>query len=204
MFYVNSVVSSFVMLKKMASLIEGFFFFFFSFLNLYKSKCTYTLVLWSSFLPLGIFLLVAHVGFVGKKRGTLMHLTDDSAWPSALPVEGMVMSVIGRKQSKPAGHTLPFALVCCSVCSWNAVPPHPQAFNSGTKWLANLKKMQMLEIQKNKINKSQDKDPPTQHTFQKSFLSQYQVGEEEKLGGGLHHPRPRPPPGPMLRCRTLG
>ena len=72
--------------------------FSFSFLNLYKLKCTYTLVLQSSFPPLGIFLLVAHVGFVGKKKGALMHLTDDSAWPSARLVEGG--NVSNREKAK--------------------------------------------------------------------------------------------------------
>lgn len=43
-------------------------------------------------------------------------------------------------------------------------------------------------MQKNKINKSQDRDPSTQHTLRKlfivdeAFISQYRVDEEEKLG----------------------
>lgn len=102
----------------------------------------------------------------------------------------VVMSVIGRKQSKPAGHTLPFALVWCSLCSWNAVPPHPQPFNSGTKLPANLKKMQMLEIQRNKINKSKEKDHSTQHTFQKSFLASIRLMRKRSWEEGSTTPLP--------------
>ena len=54
----------------------------------------------------------------------------------------------------------------------------------------------MLEMQKNKINKSQDMDPPTQHTFRKlfivdeAFISQYQVDEEESWVEGSITPLP--------------
>lgn len=66
----------------------------------------------SSFLPLGIFSLVARVGFVTKKeRKTLMHSTDYPDLPPTLPVEWMVMSVIRRKQGHSADRTVPFALV---------------------------------------------------------------------------------------------
>lgn len=133
--------------------------------DLRESKCTHTLVSWSSFLPLGIFSLVAHVGFVRKKGGrTLMHLTDYPDLPSILLFEWMVMSVIGRKQRHSADHTVPFALVWHSLCFWNCLA-QPPTFQLSDETTRSSQEMQMLEMQKNKINKSQGMDPPTQHTF---------------------------------------
>lgn len=117
--------------KSLPNLLAGNLLF-----DLRESKCTHTLVSWSSFLPLGNFSLVAYMECVRKSGGrTLMHLTDYPDLPSTLLFEWMVMSVIGRKQRHSADHTVPFALVWHSLCFWNcsAQPPTLQLSDKTTR-----------------------------------------------------------------------
>lgn len=99
------------------------------FFNSHKLKYTRTLVLWSSFLPLGIVSLVAHVGFVGQHEKTLIHLTDYSDPPSALLVERAVMSGTRRRTRRhSADHTVPFTL------AWHSALPSPQPASPWQKY----------------------------------------------------------------------
>lgn len=136
------------------------------FFNSHKLKYTRTLVLWSSFLPLGIVSLVAHVGFVGQHEKTLIHLTDYSDPPSALLVERAVMSGTRRRTRRhSADHTVPFTL------AWHSALPSPQPASPVTKIPANLRKLQTSEMWKSKTIEGQGMTASTQHTFRVIYPS---------------------------------